>query len=350
MTPDIALILGIDGIATGSIYVLVGLGLVLIFSVTRVVFVPFGDIVAFSALTLASIQLNRLPGTVYLIATLALVACAVEAVHLWRRGHARQIPRGILVYGVLPLIPAVIAWLTVGTSLPSLVQIVLAIALVAPIGPLIERIALRPIADASVLLLLIVSVALTFGLSGLGLLFFGPEGFRTKPLTTQVFRFGSVIVTSQTILMIASAAVFSLLLFVYFEHTLSGKALRATAINRTGARIVGIRPASSGALAFLLASLLGAISGILISPVTTLYYDSGFIIGLKAFVGAIIGGLVSYPGTAIGAVLVGLLESFASFWNSSLKEVAVFTLLIPVLLWRSLSLTQVDEEDAEVDQ
>ena len=72
MTPDIALILGIDGIATGSIYVLVGLGLVLIFSVTRVVFVPFGDIVAFSALTLASLQLGRMPGTVYLVATLAV--------------------------------------------------------------------------------------------------------------------------------------------------------------------------------------------------------------------------------------------------------------------------------------
>jgi branched-subunit amino acid ABC-type transport system permease component len=348
MTPDIALILGIDGVATGSIYVLVGLGLVLIFSVTRVVFVPFGDIVAFSGLTLASIQLNRLPGTIYLIFTLALVACAVEAVHLWRRGRAQQIPRGLFVYGVLPLIPVAISWLTAGINLPAIVQILLAIALVTPIGPLIERIALRPIADASVLLLLIVSVALTFGLSGLGLLFFGPEGFRTKPLTTEVFRFGSVIVTSQTLLMVASAAVFSLLLFLFFEHTLSGKALRATAINRVGARIVGIRPASSGALAFLLASLLGAISGILISPVTTLYYDSGFIIGLKAFVGAIIGGLASYPGTAIGALLVGLLESFASFWSSSLKEVIVFSLLIPVLLWRSLTLTQVDEEDEEV--
>src|SRR6202167_5973327 len=172
MTPDIALILGVDGIATGSIYVLVGLGLVLIFSVTRVVFVPFGDIVAFSALTLASIQLNRLPGTIYLIITLALLACAVEAVSLWRRDRLRQIPRGVLLYGVLPLIPAVIAYLTAGTDLPAIVQILLAIALVTPIGPLIERIALRPIADASVLLLLIVSVALTFGLSGLGLLFF----------------------------------------------------------------------------------------------------------------------------------------------------------------------------------
>jgi branched-chain amino acid transport system permease protein len=186
-------------------------------------------------------------------------------------------------------------------------------------------------------------------LSGLGLLFFGPEGFRTKPLTNEIFRFGTVIVTSHTLLMVTTAAVFSLLLFLFFEHTLSGKALRATAINRVGARIVGIRPATSGTLAFLLASLLGAVSGILIGPVTTVYYDSGFIIGLKAFVGAIIGGLVSYPGTAIGAILVGLLESFASFWNSSLKEVVVFSVLIPVLLWRSLSLSQVDEEDAEVD-
>lgn len=350
MTPDIGLILGIDGIATGSIYVLVGLGLVLIFSVTRVVFVPFGDIVAFSALTLASMQLGRLPGTVYLVAVLAVVACLVEAVHHWRRGRPRQIIRGLLGYGALPLLPAAIAWLTAGMHLPASAQIPLAIALVVPIAPLIERIALRPLADASILLLLIVSVALTFGLSGLGLLFFGPEGFRTDPLTNEIFHFGSVVVTAQTILMVAAAIVFSLLLYLFFEATLIGKALRATAINRVGARIVGIRPASAGTLAFLLASLLGAISGILIGPTTTLYYDSGFIIGLKAFVGAIIGGLVSYPGTALGAILVGLLESFASFWNSSLKEVAVFGLLIPVLLWRSLSLAQVDEEDAEVDE
>ena len=93
MTPDIALILGIDGIATGSIYVLVGLGLVLIFSVTRVVFVPFGDIVAFAGLTLAAMQLGRMPGTVYLIATLAVVACLVVGVHHWRRGQPGRILR-----------------------------------------------------------------------------------------------------------------------------------------------------------------------------------------------------------------------------------------------------------------
>jgi branched-chain amino acid transport system permease protein len=350
MTADIAIILGIDGIATGSIYVMVGLGLVLIFSVTRVIFVPFGDIVAFSALTLASLQLGRLPGTVYLVAILAVVACVVVSVQHWRQGQPRRIGRGLVGYGVLPLVPSAVAWLFAGTSLPEWAQIPLAIALVVPIAPLIERIALRPIADASVLLLLIVSVALTFGLSGLGLLFFGPEGFRTKPLTTEIFRFGAITVTSQTLLMAASAAVFGLLLFLFFEISFFGKALRATAINRLGARIVGIRPASTGTLAFLLASLLGAIAGILIGPVTTMYYDSGFILGLKAFVGAIIGGLVSYPGTVVGALVVGLLESFASFWNSAFKEVVVFALLIPVLLARSLALGQVDEEDAEIDR
>jgi branched-chain amino acid transport system permease protein len=349
MTPDIGLILAIDGIATGSIYVLVGLGLVLIFSVTRVIFVPFGDIVAFSALTLASMQLGRMPGTVYLIAVLAVAACLVEAVHHLRRGQPHRIARGCLGYGVLPLVPAALAWFFAGANLPAWAQILLAIALVIPIAPLIERIALRPLADASVLLLLVVSVALTFGLSGLGLLFFGPEGFRTKPLTGEVFSLGGVIVTAQTLLMIATAVVFSLLLLLFFEHTLSGKALRATAINRVGARIVGIRPASAGTAAFVLASLLGATSGILIGPVTTLYYDSGFIIGLKAFVGAIIGGLVSYPGTAVGALLVGELESFASFWNSSLKEVVVFSVLIPVLLWRSLSLPLSDQEEEEIE-
>ena len=349
MTSDIALILATDGLASGAIYGLVGLGLVLIFSTTRVIFVPFGDIVAFSALTLASLQLDRVPGTLKLVIVLAVTACAIDAYHHWRQNQPQKILRGLLGYGVLPLIPVAIAWLGAGIHLSSWAQILLALALVTPIGPLINRIALRPIADASVLLLLIVSVSLHYGLAGLGLIFFGAEGFRTAPLTNTIFTIGTMTVTAQTVLMIAAALLFSLMLFLFFEFTISGKTLRATAVNRLGARIVGIRPSTTSTLAFLLASLFGAISGILIGPVTTLYYDSGFIIGLKAFVGAIIGGLVSYPGTAIGAVLIGLLESFASFWSSSLKEVVVFSVLIPVLLWRSLSLGQVDEEDAEVE-
>jgi len=75
-----------------------------------------------------------------------------------------------------------------------------------------------------------------------------------------------------------------------------------------------------------------------------MYYDTGFLIGLKAFVAAIIGGLVSYPLAALGAVLVGLLESYSSFWASPYKEVIVFTLIIPVLIWRSLTSQVIEDE------
>ncbi|HEX9525351.1 MAG TPA: branched-chain amino acid ABC transporter permease [Reyranella sp.] len=347
MNGEIAAILTMDGIASGAIYVLIGLGLVLIFAVTRVIFVPFGDIAAFTALTLASLEMGGLPGTVGLVAVLAVLAAAMEGAALVRARALNQLPRAFVFYLVLPLVPAAAVWLAAGTTLSMPLRIGLSLALVLPIAPLLDRVVFRPIADASVLLLLTVAVALHFALSGLGLMFFGPEGVRTKPLSDVVFDIAGLIVNAQTLLIVAASIVFSGLLFLFFEFTIQGKALRATAVNRTGARLVGIRPATTGTIAYLLASLLAGISGVLIAPVTTIFYDSGFLIGLKAFVGAIIGAMASYPVTALGAVLVGLLESFSSFWSSAYKEVVVFGLLIPVLLWRSLSMASTDEEEAE---
>ena len=93
--------------------------------------------------------------------------------------------------------------------------------------------------------------------------------------------------------------------------------------------------------------------GVLIAPVTTMYYDSGFILGLKAFIAAIIGGLlvlVVLPFVAVGALAVGVFESFASFWSGEMKDVLVFSLLIPVLLLRSWLATHADEEEEEIDE
>jgi len=234
---------------------------------------------------------------------------------------------------------------------PASLQIAATVLLVVPIAPLLARVVYQPIADASVLVLLIVSLALHFLLSGLGLLFFGPEGSRTAPLASGSLALGDgFTVSGQVMLMVASAIVLSGLFFLVFERTVAGKALRATAVNRVGARLVGIRPARTAMLAYGSASLLAGLIGVLIAPVTTMYYDSGFIIGLKAFVAAIIGGLVSYPMTAIGAIAVGLVESFASFWSGALKDVIVFSLLIPVLMLRSFLTPHADEDEEEVDQ
>lgn len=90
---QIAAIFAVDGIASGAIYVLIALGTVLIFSVTRVMFVPFGDIAAFAALTLAMLQMGRLPGTVLLVAVLAVIALIMEMISLIRRDRVAEIPR-----------------------------------------------------------------------------------------------------------------------------------------------------------------------------------------------------------------------------------------------------------------
>jgi len=116
-------------------------------------------------------------------------------------------------------------------------------------------------------------------------------------------------------------------------------------VNRLGARLVGIPIAQSGAIAFTLAAAIGALSGILIAPLATIYYESGFLIGLKGFTAAILAGMLSYPGAVLAALLVGLVESFSAFWASAFKEVIVFTVIIPVLLWRSLARSTADEDE-----
>src|SRR2546429_2030002 len=158
MTPEIALLLVQDGISTGAIYVLVGLGIVLIFLVTRVIFVPFGDVVGYSALTLAALQMKEMPGTVWLVLTLAVMATATEVCSLLREGHARRLPKALVLYGLLPILPTVLVWVAAGRELPMWLGIALTFAIILPISPLLYRVAFRPLADASVLVLLIVAV------------------------------------------------------------------------------------------------------------------------------------------------------------------------------------------------
>jgi branched-chain amino acid transport system permease protein len=286
-----------------------------------------------------------------MIGVLAALAVVVEVASLLRRAEYANIPRAVAAWGLLPAVPCLLAWAVARPGVPAALQIAAAVLLVVPLAPLVARIVFQPIADASVLILLIVSLALHFLLSGLGLLFFGPEGSRTAPLASGSLALGDgYAVSGHVVLMVASAIVLSGLFFLVFEHTVTGKALRATAVNRVGARLVGIRPARTALLAYGCASLLGGLIGVLIAPVTTMYYDSGFIIGLKAFVAAIIGGLVSYPLTAVGGLAVGLVESFASFWSGALKDVIVFSLLIPVLMLRSFLSIHAEDDDEDVEQ
>jgi branched-chain amino acid transport system permease protein len=333
-----------DGITNGAIYALLGLALVLVFAVTRVILIPQGEFVTYGALTYATLSAGNVPGTARLAVAMGVVAFCLDIVSARKSLNLRRMLRALGVNIILPLlILALTVWLA-SRQTPIAVNIALSLLIVAAIGLFLYRIAFQPIAHTSVLVLLIASVGCHLALQGMGLVFFGAEGQRGPTISNVAFSAGQLRFTGQNIAVYAITVTFILGLWLFFGHTLYGKALRATAVNRLGARLVGIRTSLSGQLAFLLASVIGAISGILIVPITTLYYDTGFLIGLKGFIAAIIGGLVSYPLTAVAALVVGTVEAFSSFYASNYKEVIVFTLILPVLVLRSLAAPAVEEE------
>jgi branched-chain amino acid transport system permease protein len=335
---SIAGILALDGLTNGAIYALLALATVLVFAVTRVIFIPQGEFVAFGALTLALFQAGKVPGTVWFLLALAVLAALSDLVHGWRHHvPAKRLARQVLRTLAWPVVASAVAVWAAPRGFPLPVQALLTLALVTPFGSLIYRLAYESLADASVLVLLIVSVGVHFALVGLGLVFFGAEGFRNPSFWDERFSAGPLALTGQAVIIFLASIALIVLLYLFFERTLTGKALRATAVNRAGARLMGISSAGAGRLAFLMAALIGALSGLLIGPTTTIFYDSGFLIGLKGFVAAVFAGLSSYPLALVGALGVGLLESFGSFWASSFKEVIVFSAILPVLLWRSLS-------------
>jgi branched-chain amino acid transport system permease protein len=277
------------------------------------------------------------PGTVWLLdggAALALVASLFGG---WRSAR-----HGLLMWGVYPAVVTAAALGLASKQVPA-VSILLAIAIVTPMGPLVWRFAFRPMADASVLALLILAMALHFVLIGIGLVLFGPEELAAPAVTDASFEVGILTIQGQSVAVLVCCAALVTGLRWFFGATFLGKVLRAAASHRLGARLIGVDAGATGAVAFGLAALIAALAGVLIGAVTPLSYDAGFDIGLKGFVAAIMGGLASYPLAAVGAVLIGVLESLGSFWASAYREVIVFTLLIPILVWLSLRSRSIED-------
>jgi len=345
MDSSIAAILLLDGLTNGIVYGLIAIALVLVFAVTRILFIPQGEFVAFGALTLAMLQQGMVPGPVWLLLLLAVCATGMQVAALLRSGQRAGIVRCIVKNLLLPvLISALVAWAAPQQfALP--VQVALTLLLITALGPLMYQVVYESLADASVLVLLIVSVGIHLAMTGLGLVFFGAEGFRTPAFWDSRWSLGAVTLSAQTVVVILAALALLVTLWLFSDRTLYGKALRATAVNRLGARLMGISTTLAGKLSFGVAAFIGALSGVLIGPMSTIFYDSGFLIGLKGFVAATIGGLASFPLAACGALFVGLLESFSSFWASDYKEVIVFMSLLPVLLWRSFVAPAHDEDE-----
>ena len=346
MDLSIASILTLDGVTNGAVYGLLALATVLVFAITRVIFIPQGEFVAYGALTLAVLQTGQVPGTVWLLAALALLAAVLDAVAGVRRGlPAARI--GVAAVKALVLPAAVLAFTlwAAPRQLPLVLQSLLTLAIVAPLGPLVYRLAYEKLADATVLVLLIVSVGVHFALTGFGLLFFGAEGFRNPSFWDARFAAGPLTLTGQTlIIFMVSAALVARPLPLLRTHAARqgaardrGEPARCAADGHLDLRR---RPAELRPRRFHRRA---------VGPPDRADHDDVLRLRLpdrpeRASSPRSSAASRVTPAAALGALFVGLLESFSSFYASAFKEVIVFTLIIPVLLWRSFQHGHDDEE------
>ncbi len=215
-----------------------------------------------------------------------------------------------------------------------------AVAITMLVGVLVERLALYPARHSLALTKIIITIGAYLAIQGVALVVWGPQGrvlpaFTTLNMADQPFRFAGLLVKAQSFWIWGAMAVTVLLLALFFERTMLGKAMRACAVNRLAAQLMGIRVDAMATLSFAMAAILGSVGGIVLGPVTRPTYDMGLDLGLKGFVAAIIGGLVNFPVAVMGGLLLGVLENFwAGVTQAGFKDLFAFVVLILMLVFR----------------
>lgn len=221
-------------------------------------------------------------------------------------------------------------------GLPVSAAIPLAILFTAAIGLIIERSIIYPARNHAPVTLIIITIGLSIFLKGMGLIIWGGYPKTLSPMVqADPIQFFGAVINPQSLFIFAILFVLLALLYVFFDKTLLGSALKASASNPGAASLMGINPFTMSALSFTLAAALGAIAGIIITPLTDATYEMGFFIGLKGFVAMVIGGMNNISGAVMGGLLLGVLEAFSGGMISSTYSDAVsFTVLLLVLFFK----------------
>ena len=221
-------------------------------------------------------------------------------------------------------------------GLPMMPGLLLAVAGVALVAMLVERFGLRPSRSDHHLVLIFLTVGLSIILRGVMKLVWGKNRMALPPLSPdRPIEILGATVLPQALWIFGLTLVAIALLTWFFYRTPLGLAMRAVASNPTAAEVVGIRSGRVRATSFALAGALGGLAGVLVTPITTLNYDVGVLLGLKGFAAAILGGFGSFPGAIAGGLTLGLLESLsAGYISSAYKDVVAFVVLLLVLFVR----------------
>jgi branched-chain amino acid transport system permease protein len=267
----------VSGLATGCIYALVALGFVLIFKATDVVNFAQGEFIMAS---------------------------------------------GFMSYTLL-----------IWCGLPYWLVLLITIPLSGLMGVVLERIVVRPIMDAPIFSIVIATIgASTIMRSSAGIVYGYdvlplPTIFSKDPMRLGIFRF-----TMMDIGVIVSSLLIMLVLYLFFQLTKTGTAMRATAQSQVAARLMGVSVRHIFSMTWAISAGISGIAGVLIAPIIYLDPNLG-IIGVKAFAGAVLGGFGNIPGAIVGGMLLGILENLSGyFFNAGIKQVSTYILLILVLI------------------
>lgn len=270
----------ISGITNGSIYALIGLGFTLIFNSTNIINFAQGEFVMLGGLLAVSF------------------------------------------YSVF--------------ELPLILAILISVAIVTIVGALFERAVIYPLRRASVIALIIATVGVSMLLKRVAMIVWGREPLALPHFSgdAPIFVKGASILP-QNLWILGLTALAVILLQLFYNRTLVGKAMKASAINRTAASLVGINTSNMVLYSFALSAALGGLAGVMIAPIIMTSYASGGMLGLKGFAAAVLGGMGSPLGSVVGGLVLGLLESLSiGFISSGYKDAVAFIILLLVLFFR----------------
>ncbi len=292
MTPDTQILQFLfAGVTVGSIYALIALGFVVIYNVTGIINFAQGDFAMLGALIAVTLT-SRTP--------------------ILNRVYIAEF------------------------NLPLPIGIFLSVLIVGFLGGLLYLLAIRPARNASIVSLIIITIGAHIAMQGGALIAWAADPYGLPRFTPgDPLEIRGAILTRQNMWIIGVVIAILLVLYLFFERTMLGKALRACAINRLAARLMGINIERMSLLSFMLSAAVGAIAGIVLTPGTSMGYDSGTLLSLKGFVAAILGGMNSAAGAVVGGLALGILETIgAGYLSSGYKDAIAFVVLFFILFIR----------------
>jgi branched-chain amino acid transport system permease protein len=246
-----------------------------------------------------------------------------------------------LAQGEFVVIGGLMMWFfSESLQLPFFVSVVLTIVTAGLVGLLMERLTIKPLKNPDLLLMIMITIAVSIVLRGVLMFYFGKDPYVYASFTEgePVSIYGAII-QQQTLWVIGITGFCITALFIFFKKTIIGKAMLACAVNPTAAQLVGINVSKMVMLSFILSAMVGAIGGMAITPISLMEYDKGPMLAVKGFCAAIMGGLGSNRGAVLGGFIIGILESMtAGYIHSGLKDAVALIILLLILFFKPAGL------------